>query len=482
MPLADRSRRLSLVVALGVLVVVLVVVVRGGPQRSAQLVPGAAPGESSFDPLAYTPNRQAEFERRAAAGLAHVLYVKSPGGVLATARRVARWRPQVDAAAEEARLDPGVLEAIVFLESAGRENARASDDLNGAAGLTQILAETGRNLLDMRIDVAASARLTRGILRGHRVIARRRLRRKIDERFDPAKALAGTARYLTFARGRLGRDDLAIVSYHMGVGNLQRALAAYGTPLVPYAQLFFESTPLRHPDAWAILGGLGDDSATYLWRVLAARDIMARWRRDPAALARLADLQDNKNSAEEVLHPLATTERFADPFAVDRALSTGELVALPTGLLRAHGFVVDRGMGDLAGVIGRPRRLYRALRGEALALLLYLGSGVQAIAPSGPLTLTSTARDLRYQRLLARRTPEATRGYSLHTTGWAFDIARRYSTGAQARAFQFMLDRLTALDLIAWVREAGAIHVTAGRRAAQLLPLLTETGSTATAG
>ena len=74
--------------------------------------------------------------------------------------------------------------------------------------------------------------------------------------------------------------------------------------------------------------------------------------------------------------------------------------------------------------------------------------------------------------MLLRRNIEATRNYSLHTTGWAFDIPRRYGSRAQALAFQFMLDRLTALNLIAWVREPGAIHVTAGPRAQLLLPLL----------
>ncbi len=40
----------------------------------------------------------------------------------------------------------------MFLESAGREDAIASDT-EGAVGLTQILAETGQNLLGMHVDV-----------------------------------------------------------------------------------------------------------------------------------------------------------------------------------------------------------------------------------------------------------------------------------------------------------------------------------------
>jgi soluble lytic murein transglycosylase-like protein len=64
---------------------------------------------------------------------------------------------------------------------------------------------------------------------------REAVRRRVDERFDPAKAIEATARYLDFAKGKLGRDDLAVVSYHMGVGNLQQALMAYGKGVVPYA-------------------------------------------------------------------------------------------------------------------------------------------------------------------------------------------------------------------------------------------------------
>ena len=64
---------------------------------------------------------------------------------------------------------------------------------------------------------------------------------------------------------------------------------------------------------------------------------------------------------------------------------------------------------------------------------------------------------------------QATRAYSLHTTGYSFDILRRYRSRAEAVAFQFMLDRLTALNLIAWVREPEAIHVTVSDAARRLV-------------
>jgi hypothetical protein len=455
-------------------------VLRGGGGEEARaplgdadrrLAPARGDSERVADPLAYDPEEREAFEARAAAGLSHVLYAKSPGGAIATAARVARWRELVEAAvADTDVVSADELEAIVFLESAGRPDAMAGGT-EGAVGLTQILAQTGRDLLGMRVDEALSARLTRGIRRGRAVARREARRREVDERYDPAEALAATVRYLEFAEGELGREDLAIVSYHMGVGNLQSALAAFGAgEPIAYARLFFDSTPLRHARAWSVLASLGDDSSTYLWRVRAAQEIMRLSREDPGELARRAALHGRKGSAEEVLHPEGSTPSYGDPTAISRAITTGELAALDARALRATaGLRLDPDIGELVP-LGR-RAPYRALRPEALAVLRVIGTGTREISGDAPLTVTSTVRDRRYQRLLLRDgNPEATRGYSLHTTGFAFDIARRYRSRAQAQAFQFLLDRLQALDLIAWVREPGAIHVTVGPRAAELLP------------
>ena len=348
----------------------------------------------------------------------------------------------------------------------------------GAAGLTQIVAETGRNLLGMQIDVERSARLTARIDRALRrgrlftVLALRRERRAVDERFDAVKALAGTARYLTFAHSRLGRDDLAFVSYHMGVGNLEDVLGRVRLPGRSYARLYFDSTPIEHADVQRLLAGFGDDSSNYLWKLYAAREIMRLYREDRAELTRLETLQTAKNSAEEVLHPPASTPRFATPAALRAAWDDGEIRAFPadaagTGLAR------HPSMGELASRVGAVRGLYRGLRPEALALALYIGAQTRAYAGGdSPLVVTSTVRDEQYQDTLVRGNREATRRYSLHTTGWAFDIARSYRSGRQALAFQFVLDRLQVLNAIAWVREPGAIHVTVAAGAESLLPLL----------
>jgi hypothetical protein len=46
-------------------------------------------------------------------------------------------------------------------------------------------------------------------------------------------------------------------------------------------------------------------------------------------------------------------------------------------------------------------------------------------------------------------------------TGFGFQIARHYRSGAQAEAFQAVLDRLQSLNLIAWAPVGSVIEVTA---------------------
>jgi hypothetical protein len=393
--------------------------------------PSYSPLNLDDDPWAYESGREGEFERRAAAGHSHVIYDKSPGGIVATARRVERWRPQVERAADHAGVDADLVEGMVLLESAGRPDAMASADLESAAGLTQILAETATGLLGMQVDVDQSERLTRRLARarGARQAERIRAQRaRVDERFDPAKALAATGRYLKLANDEFGAEDLAVVSYHMGIGNLQQLLGAYGDDDASYTQLYFDASPDSHPRAYRLLAGLGDDSKTYYWRVLASAEAMRLYREDRDRLERLDELQTGAPSAELVQHPPDET----DAFETDEDIQDG----LRSGALRP---VADGG-----------------LRPEAFALLAYVRRGVRVISGArSPLAVTRTVRP----------------GDSSdpHATGFAFDIRRRYANGAQAEAFQYMLDRLQALDLIAWTRDRDTIHVVASSAGGDLL-------------
>jgi hypothetical protein len=263
----------------------------------------------------------------------------------------------------------------------------------------------------------------------------------------------------------------------MGIGNLGDVVEAYaeasgaGTDELSYAQLYFDSSPTRNEEAWKILAEFSDDSATYYWRVLAAREIMTLYRDDRDELMRLARLHGNKATAEEVFHPETETEVFGDPGRLEEELQGGGLVPIPDG--RPYGFRVGSQLGELANELGVDPELYRALSPRALATLIYMAGRVQAITgKSGPkqdLIVTSAVRDRAYQERLVGQNAEATSAYSLHTTGNSFDILREYASDRQAGAFQFVLDRLKALAVIDYAREPRAIHVTVSPLAAPLL-------------
>jgi Transglycosylase SLT domain len=417
-----------------------------------------------------------------------VIYANSPDGVVATAERTASWRDQIERAAAEHGIEPDRLEALVFLESAGRPEVIAGETPEAASGLTQITPSAATDLLGMKVDLERSKELTKAIDRaaargqGERVTKLSRERAEIDERFDPEKALDGAASYLEIAQDRFGRDDLATVSYHMGIGNLESVIRAYteaddSTPIgdvvadrdLSYAQLYFDSAPDRHPDAYDLLAGFGDDSAEYYWRILASQRIMDEWRHQRDRLRQVAGLAANKATMEEVYHPEPTSEVFETPDDIEAASEDGDLLPVPRA--PGLGWVPDRQMGELAPQLDRDPALYRALRPEALATLAFMAARVKELSGAErPLRVTSTVRDQSYQDLLEETNPEATHAYSLHTTGYSFDILRDYESDAQAAAFQFMLDRLQALAIIDYAVEPRAIHITVSDLGAALVP------------
>jgi hypothetical protein len=466
-----RRRLLAGAVLAGALVLVIILAGTGGRSGPPPLpLPGAGQPAKPGDPFAYVSSRESDFAARAVAGSAHVLYAKSPGGAVATGARVARLRPLIERAVAGTGFDPSLVEALVFVESAGRPAVIAGGDPVNAAGLTQILAQTGSSLLGMHVDLARSRSLTGriDIAAAHgqpaRVAHLESARARIDDRFDPAKALAATVRYLRIAQEHLGRADLAFESYHMGIGNLQRVLDLYGGGrAVPYPQVYFDTAPDHNRAPFMLLSSFGDDSSLYYWRLLGAQQIMRLYRTDRGALTRLAALQTATDSNAYVLHPPGETKLFSSPDELDRAYAARTVLPLPSNAARL-GLHYDPNIGALARRLGFSAAVYRGLRAPALDLLVALAARVRALSGgrATTLTVTSAVSDERYQQLLGVSDPPA-------AAGWSFTIARRYASRAQAAAFQAMLDRLQALNLIAWERFPSEIEVTVASDASQAL-------------
>ena len=375
----------ALLVLAGAAIAAVTLLGRGDDKQTASsnqsLVPNTRAEGRGFGPLAYSSAKNAAFERRAAAGFAHPLYTEPLGGAAASATRTERWRPQIEAAATKAGIDADTLAALVYLESAGRPDAMAGPDPRSAAGLTQILPETARNLLGMHVNLAESVQLTKRLVKAQRkaqpALAARLVtqRRRVDDRFDPVKALDGTATYLRKSRDEFPREDLAVEAYHMGIGNLHDALDAYGATDIPYAQLYFDSSPARHAAAYQKLFQLSDDSATYWFRILAAKEILRLARENPGELRRRAELETQKNSSENLMHPPDDGEAFGTAADIQAAERSGDLLRLNSLKLARAGVKIDPKMGELAPQLGQKPSRYRALRPEALATLGYVAAG-----------------------------------------------------------------------------------------------------------
>jgi len=393
----------------------------------------------------------ATLTKSAAAGVDRGFFLSSPGGIFATAARVAQWRPLVVAAAKHAGVRPNLLEALVFVESSGRADVSSGS----AVGLAQLGPSAARRF-GLHVDLRHSGKLTRRLAHAWNPRTAHQLRHwraRYDQRYAPARSLRAAAAYLAYAQKTLGREDLAVESYEIGVKRLRGVH-------VPYATLYVRSS--RYDD--------------YAFRVYAAERVMRTWRRHPSALRFEGRQQARKNSSEEYLHPRSITSRFATPSAILHAELRHTLRMIPVDTPQTH-IAIGPFFGQEAHKLGRARRLYRALRPQALDVLLYIGQRVHELSGvRAPLVLTSAVRDNRYQRTLMNVNANAARTYSIHTTGFAFDIARAYKNDRQARAFQFVLDRLSAVNAIAYIREAAAIHVAVASDAPRKLALLEKLG------
>ena len=125
-----RRRRTAALIGAVVLLVVVALVVSGLGGASVPKPPpaGTASAAAAGDPFVYRAALQADYTSRAVAGNAQPLFTKSPGGVIATAARVAALRPLIDRVTAGTGIDPNRLEGLVFVESAGLPEVIAGND------------------------------------------------------------------------------------------------------------------------------------------------------------------------------------------------------------------------------------------------------------------------------------------------------------------------------------------------------------------
>ena len=448
-----RRLRAGALLALAVLLGVRGAHVRaGGPTPSAACAP-ARPGQG-IDPLRYDPRARRRSRRGRRRGWPTSSTPSRPGGAVATPRRMARWRPLVEPRRAARAWTPTTLEAIVFLESAGRPDAQAWTDL----------ARRRRPDADPRRDrrgtcwACTSTSPASARARPARIAARARGSPRAEARAAPRRPAlrpaqgAGRDRPLPDARParRSAATTWRSTATTWASATCSSALAAYGADRDPLRAALLRLHAAAPPGGVARARGLGDDSSTYLWRVRAARGIMRAYRARPgAALARhggtcrpAASLGRGGPAPAREHASLRRRRRVR----ATRDATAGPSPSDPRGAGAASACASTRAMGELAAAAGGDRRhLPRAAPGRSRCCATSApGRGRSRRRTAG--SVTSTARDTRYQRAWPGTTRRPRTRSPLHTTGWAFDISRALRLAARRpQAFQFLLDRLTAL-------------------------------------
>ena len=184
---------------------------------------------------------------RAMAGSANVLFFQEPrrrSGDRGSGRRVS---PADRQGRGRHGIDPNILEGS-FREKRRPPDVIAGTDPADASGLTQILAQTGQSLLGMHINLARSRSSPPD--RPHTPLAAAnvavRLERKRAPDRRPLRSPPGPGRRCAPAarRAALRPRRPRVVSYHMGIGNLQQVLDIT-TAVTPCPTRSSTSTPHR---------------------------------------------------------------------------------------------------------------------------------------------------------------------------------------------------------------------------------------------
>lgn len=431
-------------------------------------------------------------------------------------------------------------EADILLESGGDPEDVSSAN---AVGVAQWIAETGQRA-GLKIDVAASKALTVQIDALKRRIAwlaylnspetdphvpgapsltkaeaesqlpalheqlerLRADRRRIDERYDPPKAVSAHTRYLLGLYPRFPDLQWVFQAFHGGEAGVERTLKKYlgsGTPgstaqairhgnagkRLTYAEVYFTVSPRSHPDAFSYLYGRGDDHRHYWWKMCAARDAFTLFRRDEGEFRRKWESFLPGRPKEAMWYPDAPTEAYRDLPGVQAAVETYRL--LP---------VLETKDVVLSPVPGDPQNTapYQTLKPESLAALrlvlaAYRKSGGTLRLTLGDLTRTlaydqQNPRTVRNRNATAPPDPSAASlpgggppaDFDYHTTGLAFDIVQPTDREQRKRleyALDYLANRQVLWAMIHGDRQPATYHIVPSPRYALPLQSLAAQGS-----
>lgn len=180
--------------------------------------------------------------------------------------------------AKEYGIDWWMLRGLIFIESKGEDNVESEA---GALGLVQLMPETAR---DCGLEV----------------------NEKKDERTIAEKSIEAACKFLKRYRIEFGSSNLAIVTYHMGAGNMNRLIRMYLSPKevkghisdmvkkenLTYTEIFFNNHKTKkNPGTYRILfEELKNESEIYYWKIVAATHILNKMDKDLDIIKEKSDI------------------------------------------------------------------------------------------------------------------------------------------------------------------------------------------------
>jgi hypothetical protein len=232
------------------------------------------------------------------------IIMREPQAV-AGARRILSPRLQAlfRSASGRSGMPAQVIEAVAYLESWG--DARAESPA-GPKGIMQISEATARTMglkvvhatrykiAREKVPVKSKSKTPKYRIVTHKTPYQATLR---DDRLVPDRAIPAAAKYLAGMEGKFGGRDWAIFAYHCGQGcvtemqDLTRRARGIPPDQATVARMFFSCSPVWNPELYqAIQQQMQRDySPTYWFRVERAEQLLALYRRDPAAFVSLAE-------------------------------------------------------------------------------------------------------------------------------------------------------------------------------------------------
>lgn len=298
-------------------------------------------------------------------------------------------------------------------------------------------------------------------------------RRQVDQRFDPARAIAAQTRYLVRLTRRYGGVDWALQAYHGGEAGASKTMSlftgsgsrtllasrgmAYASlgagRWLPYTELYQHVSPSATPAAFSYLFGRSDDHRYYWWKVLMAERALDLYRKDAQEFERQwRELQPGLN-ADAAFYPEPGALQFADNSALAEAYRSGSLVPLP----RTAGALGLR-TANLAALAPESTTLQKGLRPEGMGALLRLAQIYRSNGGQEPLTVVAMVQSGAYRQLWDRRYPDrplppgVPRDPEFHTTGVTFDL-RTPTRDWDRKVLEYSLGQLYDSLKISWRKE-----------------------------